>query len=384
MLEEYTVLKNLRVEKLKTVSLKFVNNKTVNVDVPDYLYDVLVVALNKAIREKRIHNNVFESNTCYLCAVNQLHLTPEQLGWVKRNLCSKCDHKIPFYLQRITQICSFNYCDIAWYINNVLDIPTVPNEYMIEGSFVHMLDELLSEHFSDRKTIKKYKALFPDRKRMYEEVFKDIGFLFAKAKNNLLEEKDNVREELINKVADDMFNGILKDIAEVSTIRLYYDILNEGDYHKVANRKWSELKLLGYYINHGVKLLLVGHIDKLYKLGNNNFVIRDRKGTHVVRYYATRNGAFYDVPIQLGGYKYLLEQNYNADVNVIGEVELTFYFDVIPTFCDTKGFIDSCDRLTSFISNQQSPIGRPRGSLCSVKYCPYYSLCKEKFTKRRM
>lgn len=363
------------------VSLKFQNDKTIDVSVPDYLHDVLTVALNNAIKENRLHSNVHEENVCYLCAVNQIHLTPEHLAWVKKNICSRCGHKTPFYLQRVTQICSFKYCDIAWYITNYLGVPVVPNEYMIEGSLVHSLDLLCSDFFADRKNLKKYKAVFPDRKHMYEEVIKDVSFLFTKAKQEISSE---VSEELLGKVSEKMFSSIIPDLARVFTMRLYYDILNEGDYHRVANRKWSELKLLGYYSSHGVNLLLVGHIDKLYKLSNNSYVIRDRKGTHTIRFYATRYGQFYDTAVQLGGYKYLMEQMFNADVNVIGEVELTFYFDVIPVFCDIKGFIDSCDKLCSFISNRQTPIGRPRGSLCSVEYCPFYSVCKEKFTKKRM
>jgi len=368
---------------MTTISLQFKDKNIVNVEVPNYLHNVLTIALNKAVVEKRVHNNLHYADVCYLCGLNQIHLSTEQLNWADKHICALCDKKTPFLLQRVSQICNFEYCDITWYCNNILGVPSTTNVFMLEGSITHAIDDLLIDYLADRDNYKKLRkvANVSGKDGLYEELLKILEKLFDKALEQL---ESKVTPQLIDVVKTNMFNDSLSDLAQVTAIRLYHNIQNQGEYQKIVQKRWTELKLIGYYINHGIKLLIVGHIDKLYRLDDNTFVIRDKKTTRVLRLGATANGHFYDAHLQLGGYNYLLSQFYGANVSVIGEIEWTRYFDVLPIFCDVKGFTDVCDKLCLFILHEKPPIGRPRGSLCSINTCSFFSLCKEKFSKERM
>jgi|YelNatPaOPRAMG01_1025707.scaffolds.fasta_scaffold101801_1 hypothetical protein len=367
---------------LKVLKLKLQNGCSVSVELPDYLFNIVEVSIKRAISQNRMYPNNVKSDMCYVCAVNQTHLSSEQLEFIKREVCNKCKLKTPYILQRVTSICSFNYCDIAWYLDNVYGVPQVTNSFMLEGSLTHAIDNLLTEYLDNKNNYKRFKELYPDRDLIQQEILKIIeNELLTKALETV---EESVPEDLIQSTLERMFNTVLEEFAEVNAYRICHNIEHEGEYHKIVSRKWTELKTVGYYSNYDVNLLLVGHIDKLYRLNDNTFVIRDVKTTRTLLLSETEQGSFYDTQLQLGGYKYLLEQFYGVNVNVIGEIELSRYFQVLPVLCDSKGFVQVCDRLCDFIKNMKMPIGRPRGSLCTVETCSYFSICEDRFKKKRL
>lgn len=367
----------------KTLQLKFKDDSTLKVSVPEYLFNIVETSLNRAINDNRFYMNNLTSNLCYVCGVNQTHLSTEQQEYVKREICNKCKHEIPYILQRVTSICLFNYCDIAWFLDNVYGIPKVMNTFMLEGSLTHVIDNLLTEYLDNRNNYKRFKELYPDRDKIQSEILRIIEEeLFNKALEYI---ENEVPTELLRATKERMFNTVLEEFAEVNAYRICHNIEHEGEYHKIVSRKWTELKVVGKYnSDYNVNLFIVGHIDKLYKLADNTFVIRDLKSTRTLLLSETEQGSFYDTQLQLGGYKYLLESFYGCNVNVIGEIELSRYFQVLPVICDSKGFIDVCNRMCEFISKMKMPIGRPRGSLCTVESCAYYSICEDRFKKKRM
>mgnify|MGYP000565991581 CR=1 FL=1 len=365
----------------KSISLKF-KDETVTVKVPDYLFDLLVTAYNSARRENRIYANNIRDNICYLCGVNQTHLSVEHKKWVEQNLCKNCD-LTPYLLQRVTSICSFHYCDIIWYIDNVLGIPEEMNEYALEGILTHSIDNMITDFLAKKENYEKFRKIFPDKDKMFDKVFENVKLMFDKALAQIRQEKV-FDPKLIDKVKTIMFPTVLQDFAYVTTIRLYHSLMYDSDYYKIAQKRWTELKVIGKHEHSKVKLFLVGHIDKLYMLDDRTFVIRDKKTARVLRLSKIGKGNFYDTSLQLGGYAYLLEQLYNTKVNVIGEIEISRYFDIIPVFCDVKEFVNTCDRLCEFIYYRKSPIGRPRGALCTEKNCSRFEICKERFEKKWM
>jgi hypothetical protein len=365
-----------------TIKLRFKNGETVEVSIPDFLRDLLSVAYTTAKREGRIYANSIRDNKCYLCGVNEVHLSVEQKKWVIDNICKNCD-LMPYLLQRVTQICSFRYCDVNWYIENVLGLPEEMNEYALEGVLTHNIDNMITEYLAKKKNYEEIAKLFPDKDKMFDKVFETVKLMYDKTLMQLRQERI-FDEKLIDKVQTIMFPTVLQDFAYVTTIRLYHSLMYDSDYYKIAEKRWTELKVVGKHEHSKVKLFLLGHIDKLYMLDNKTFVIRDKKTARVLRLSKIGKGNFYDTALQLGGYAYLLEQTYNTKVNIIGEIELSRYFDIIPVFCDKTEFINTCDKLCEFIYYRKAPIGRPRGPLCTEKGCSRFELCKDLFKKEWM
>jgi len=361
-----------KLESAESISINL-KDKRLEVKVPRNLKPVIQAKLKR----RRFFSNVYLSKSCLLCPVNFHEFTKEELEWIRKNVCSHCNKIVPCIGVRVTEIVSFKNCQMSWYFENILNIPRPYTTALLEGIIAHAFDRVLTDLLNDKAFFEKVKEYYPSRLDMYNFLVETLHKRYDRVCKSIIPEYDAMKpmlEKLLITHKRDVFEKILEDFAYVGLIRIYNDILFGGEYRKLVKRRWEEKRVFGLYRHKGVKLFIVGHIDKLYRLGNDKFVIRDDKTLRVVR-VPRRGHGLYDYQLQLGGYSYLLRQLYGIDVETIGVIWLLRYADIAPTQCDEKGFLTVCKTMCEMLGEGKAPLRTYPGGLCSSDYCGYWNSC---------
>jgi len=352
--------------------------KTVSIPVPDYLSFIVKKRLEKY---PFIKNAVFYP-TCYVCGVNQTHIPNDIKVWLLNKTCKRCDGKIPYLLMHTTAILGIRSdCQYRWWLGEFMNIPEPPSIYLIEGAIVHAYEEYLVKLMRKREFRAKIKELSSSRTALYDylitlfrerfdEIVKDV------AEREILEygAKGDVEQRYLQ-LKEEIFSGVLNDFAMVMTIRFRNNALFGGELMKLLTRREVEKTVFGTYEFSGVKILQKGRIDCLYEIDKGDrkiFVIRDSKLRR--RIGLTPSGKItYDPSLQFGGYACALRQMYEKDVEVVGLMWLSRYYEVEPIPCDEEGFIETVLELCNFIRNGTVPRKAvPGHGLCSKEYCGYW------------
>lgn len=359
---------------MKTVIVNY-NSQQIHVQIPTNIYPVI----DAKRRVRPFYPNVLLSNVCYLCGLNTCKLNREEIGWAKGNICVQCDKKSPYIPVSISEVSTFEECEMSWYFANILNIPQVITTPMLEGIIAHTFDNMLVKLMNDKQFFDLIKQKYPSRYDMYNEVVKRLNEEYDQIVKTALSEinlmQGYVPEKALLNLKRDIFDKLLDDFAYLAVMRMYNDILFEGDYRKLISRRWEEKQVYGYVEHDGVKLFLVGRVDKLYQLGNDKFFIRDDKSLRVVR-LPPRGQSLYSYSLQLGGYAYCLKKMYSCPVEAIGAIWLLRFADIAPTECDEERFLKAAKSLCEFISKSRAPKRCvPRAGLCQPEYCGYWNEC---------
>jgi len=351
------------------------NNTKISVPIPLHLYPII----DSKRRAKPFYPNIILAPICNFCAVNMSKFYKEDVDYIKQKFCVSCDKKTPYILVSVTEVSSFESCEMTWYFANILNIPQTASTPMLEGIIAHTFDNILVKLMNDREFFGKLKDKYPSRFDMYNEVVKRLNEEYDVIIKNLLEEiklmQGYVPERALQSLKRDIFDKLLEDFAYLAIMRLYNDILFGGDYRKLISRRWEEKKVFGGFEHNGVKLLITGKVDKLYRLGNNKFFIRDDKSLRTVR-VPTRGQSLYSYSTQLGGYAFLLKQMHSPDVETIGCIWLLRFADIAPIECDVERFVSIAKKLCTFIAEGKAATRCvPHTGLCSPDYCSYWNSC---------
>jgi hypothetical protein len=352
-----------------------VQDKTIESKIPKHITPILDTQLVKS----KLHINNIEDDICYFCAINHTPLEHHHIVWVTQNICRQCEKNNPYIKQTVTDSLTFRSCQLAWWHSQVEGITYRPTEYMIEGAVSHAIDEFLTEYFSDSKNFEKFIQYYPSRSKIYQEILSLIQAKFDTIVSTIEEKSsdDEYYSVLKNdylKMKSELLETVMHDHAYIATMRVLNNIRYQGDYSKIVAMKWVEHKVVGYFNYANTNIFLKGRIDKLYKLKENVFLIRDDKASRMLTMFATSTPHGYYVENgQFGGYSYLLKQYYKKDVSVIGVIWFYRYNDFIPVYCNEEIFLDNLKNICTFLSKESSPpIPRFQGGICSEKFCPYW------------
>lgn len=348
-------------------------SQQIQVEVPSNLYPII----SAKRRVKQFFSNVLQAPICYVCGVNYAKLAVEELDWVKQNICASCDKKTPYIPVSVTEIATFAECQMQWYFANVLNIPQIVTTAMLEGIIAHEFDNIIVKLMNDAQFFDLMRQKFPSRYDMYNEIIKRLNQEYDVIIKNALSEMEQcyIPEKALLNLKRDIFDKLLDDFAYLAMMRLYNDIMYGGEYRKLVSRRWEEKRVYGHLEHDGVKLFIMGRIDKLYQLGDNKFFIRDDKSLRVVR-TPSRGKSLYSYSLQLGGYAYCLQQMYAYPIEAVGVVWLLRFADVAPTECDVEKFVETCRELCEMISKGKAPSRcMPRVGLCHPDYCGNWNEC---------
>jgi hypothetical protein len=342
-------------------------NQIFEVDVPDYLYDLVFHMINSQLM---VPNNL-QSNICYVCAINYRDFGDFKT-WILKNICQKCDKQIPYIIQSPTSILDFKNCQMSWYLQNCMGKVAPMNVYMLEGIVAHSVDAFFSNLLCDKQFQTEVARVYPNRLLMLDKLknYVQVHYdrLVKKVMEEILEKESSsaITELFLIQMKEDLFNSIIADQIELWGMRLYNAIKYQSNYPEQLAKTHLEYKVYGHYEKDGVRMLLTGRIDKLYPIGKRIYFIRDDKTSRYVY-----RSSLEDAAIQLGGYAYMLSQMYDYDVQVVGTIWLSRFVDIVPVEADEKGFLEWSRRLCDFIASQKIP------TKCfpENKDCGFYTVC---------
>ena len=352
--------------------------KTFTVKVPEYLKPVLQTQIAKY---KLRRNNIVKP-LCLVCGVNYVHIPNEMREFVLSNTCRKCDFTMPYLYFHNTSPLGFKDCQYSWYMDNVLNVPAeeTTNEFLIEGSVSHALDEYFIDLLRKKWFTDKIKSLSPSRigiynfllglfKDKYEDIIKGI------VKRSREEFASKITEQELLVWREQIFHNIINDYAYINAIRLLNDAMYNGEFTQLMTQKHTEKVVFSTYEFFQIRLLLKGHIDKLYVLKNNKvFALRDDKGRRAIR--VNENGMKFDCSEQLGSYSLALKQMYGKDVLNVGFMWLSRYWEPHPVICDEESYLDCLKEICLFIRDKHSPTKSKPGGLCSKQFCSRWEMCQ--------
>jgi len=349
-----------------------IGEKEFTVELPLYLIPLVRAQMERHI----LHPNIKRSPMCLTCGVNYTRLSEDLKSWVTSHMCKQCDLTNPCLIQYITDIIGFPNCQMAWYLSKILNIPTAPSVYMVEGQISHEFDNFLLEYFSKKENYEYIKQFYPSRTKMTLEINKLLNEEYDKIidralKESEIEGKQNTIGQLLLSQKDELFSDVLSDYAYIFAKRLYNDIKHSGEFTKLLLTKWIEKKVIGYDTFYDIRMFQVGRIDKLYTIKPNKFVIQDDKSSRAIRYWG--EDIYSEAGTQLGGYAHCLQQLYNYDVHVLGAIWLLryFYHTYIP--CDVDSYVKILSDICKFIKERKAPLKRQKNTgMCHEQYCDYY------------
>ena len=358
----------------KTITITTQGNQ-IQVTIPQNIYPII----HAKLRFQQTSPNILLSDVCYVCGVNANRLNKEETEWIKSNICIQCDKKTPYIPVSVTEVVNFDECQASWYFSNVLNLPIVVSTQMLEGTISHACDNILVNLMNDKQFFEKLKEKYPSRFDMYREVNKKLNEEYDVIIKDALEETNfmqgYVPEKLLLTLKRDIFDKLLDDFTYLTVMRIYNDILFEGDYRKLISRRWEEKRVFGHFEHNGIKFLIRGRIDKLYRLGNEKFLIRDDKSLRVIR-LPGRGQSLYSYSTQLGGYHYCLSQMFTPKVETVGIIWLIRFADIVPAECDKDKFVSIAKEMCNLIAEGKAPTRCiPKVGLCSPNYCSYWNTC---------
>ena len=308
-----------------------------------------------------IPNNI-RSDVCKLCSVNRTRFREEDnKNWWIDNICSGCDMKVPYFRVSVSQVSTFPKCQLLWWYTQVERIPTGTNKWAVYGTLVHALDEFIIEFLGEKKNYDMMRAVYPSRVGMMQlmlRLIQDFATQRLGGDRQLIDNAD--------------FAELIENQVFVYTARVYNDIKFGGEYRDILTKRWVEKEVVGEYKAHGVRLQILGHIDKLYQIGEDVWFVRDDK-TKVRLKDASEDR---DYSLQLGGYAYCLEQMYKHKVETFGLIWWSSYFEMKPVPVDVSGFTEILDKICRFLSESKDPKKATHGTWwCKTGWCFFHPSC---------
>lgn len=295
--------------------------------------------------DRPFRNHTIKSLNCFICGINRVELVNDYSKKSAEQICLDCKGEAPYILQRVTETLTFKLCKRAWYILNVYNPPTPLNIPALVGTVMHKIDEKLVGLPLDPGNLKK--------------------FVYEQAVNYINSVKDDLTKyEIDEKQLWCELEPLLENYALVMSIKLSEDKRSEGQLLKLWKKIFKEFQVLTGFSSNGIRLLIVGSVDKLYLVNSDTYLIRDDK---------TYKYIWRDNSLQLGGYKYCLEKMgfKTLDYGLIG---YSRYFELFPHKCDMVGYINLLKDISKFITERKIPDAlEPNISPCTIDECNYFN-----------